>query len=205
MGALDASSDPAPGLAPASAWAWLALPPESLLKDCRQARFQGSGPGGQKRNRVYSGIRLTHVPSGLTAECVDSRASARNLAEALSRLRLAIALAAAPGNPEVTPAPGGDGDAAAQGNAGATDGPGLRGDPAPATPFRSDANPSHPDYARGALRALCLLRSHSGQLAPAAAALGCTPSALTRSLKAEKSVWARAREIRLAHGLHPLK
>ena len=79
------------------------------------------------------------------------------------------------------------------------------GDPAPGLPFRAGANPTHPDYARGALRALSLLWSHAGQVAPAAAALGCTPSALTRFLKAEKAVWARAREIRLGYGLHPLK
>ncbi len=199
MGKTGDSSEPAPAVALAAAWAWLSLPPESLLKQCLQARFQGSGPGGQKRNRVYSGVRLTHTASGLSAESVDSRASARNLGEALSRLRLAIALAAVPGdavadgngpgNAEVTRIPG--------------KGPGP-GDPAPSTPFRA-ANPSHPDYARGALRALSLLRSHAGQLAPAAAALGCTPSALTRYLKEEKSVWARAREIRIANGLHPLK
>lgn len=196
---------------PAEAWAWLSLPPENLLKDCGQARFQGSGPGGQKRNRVYSGVRLTHGPSGLTAECVDSRASGRNVGKALSRLRLSIALAAAPapmvqgnaavtlagnmpGNPEVTEPPSETGPVG--------EGP---GDPAPGVPFRAGANPSHPDYARGALRALSLLRRHAGQLAPVAAALGCTPSALTRFLKEEKAVWARAREIRLGNGLHPLK
>jgi hypothetical protein len=167
-----------PEVGPAEAWAWLSEPPEALLEECRQSRFQGSGPGGQKRNRVYSGVRVKHSPSGLTAESVDSRASARNLGEALSRLRLALALA---------------------GSAGAD------ADPAPGVPFRSGASPSHPDYARCALRALALLRAHAGQLAPAAAALGCTPSALTRFLKEEKAVWARAREIRLGHGLHPLK
>jgi hypothetical protein len=193
------SPAPEPALAPASAWAWLSLTPESLLKQCLQARFQGSGPGGQKRNRVYSGVRLTHGPSGLSAECVDSRASARNLGEALSRLRLAIALAAAPGNAAVTQ------DGNTQGKAGVTEGTGYPGDPAPGIPFRAGANPSHPDYARGALRALTLLGFHTGQLAPAAAALGCTPSALTRYLKEEKSVWARAREIRIGNGLHPLK
>jgi len=196
MGNTGESSEPAPAVAVARAWAWLSLPPDSLLKQCLQARFQGSGPGGQKRNRVYSGVRLTHPPSGLSAESVDSRASARNLGEALSRLRLAIALAAVP----VDAVAGGNDP----GNAEVTRGGGP-GDPDPATPFRSGANPSHPDYARGALRALSLLRSHAGQLAPAAAALGCTPSALTRYLKEEKSVWARTREIRIANGLHPLK
>ena len=43
------------------------------MRACAQARFQGSGPGGQKRNRVYSGVRLTHEESRLTAESVDSR------------------------------------------------------------------------------------------------------------------------------------
>jgi hypothetical protein len=171
----------------AAARDWLALPPETLLKACRQSRFQGSGPGGQKRNRVYSGVRLTHGPSGLTGECVDSRASARNVGEALARLRLNLALAAvvpAPRNPDVTEPPA---------------------DPDPGLPFRAGCNPSHADYPRFALRALALLLGHGGQLAPAAAALGCTASALTRFLKGEKAVWAKAREIRTANGLHPLK
>jgi hypothetical protein len=175
-------SDPAAGdalaVSASAAWAWLSLPPEALLGECRQSRFQGSGPGGQKRNRVYSGVRVNHPASGLSAESVDSRASARNLDAAVARLRLALALAGAAG---------------------------ADGDPAPGLPFRSAANPSHPDYARGALRALALLRAHAGQLAPSAAALGCTPSALTRFLKEEKAVWARAREIRVGNGLHPLK
>src|SRR4051812_43989241 len=177
-----------PEVGPTDAWAWLSAPPEALLGECRQSRFQGSGPGGQKRNRVYSGVRLTHGPSGLWAESVDSRASARNLAEALSRLRLAIALAAVPAIPREAGAEKGPG------NGGVTEGAALSGDPAPNIAFRAGANPAHPDYARGALRALSLLRFHGGQLASAAAALGCTPSALTRYLKEEKAVWARARE-----------
>lgn len=164
---------------PADAWAWLGLPAEDLLKQCRQSRFQGSGPGGQKRNRVYSGVRLTHADSGMTGECVDSRASARNVGEALDRLRLRLALAAASAREAADPAPG--------------------------SAFRAAANPAHPDYARFALRALILLAGNGGQIAPSAAGLGCTASALTRFLKGEKAVWARAREIREANGLHPLK
>lgn len=166
-------------IAPAAAWAWLSLPPESLLRQCRQSRFQGSGPGGQKRNRVYSGVRLSHDGSGLTGECVDSRASARNVGEALARLRMRMALAAADWPAAPDPAPGAD--------------------------FRAGANPDHADYPRFALRALVLLAGNGGQIAPAATALGCTASALTRFYKADKAVWAKAREIRTANGLHPLK
>jgi hypothetical protein len=164
-----------------SAYAWLALPPEDLLRRCGQSRFQGSGPGGQKRNRVYSGVRLTHQDSGLTAESVDSRASLRNLHAALARLRLGLALSAS--LPGCDPA-----DA-----------------PAAQPPFRAGANPDHADYPVFLLRALHFLAWHGGQIAPAAAALDCSASALTRFFKADKAAWARARSIREANGLHPLK
>ncbi len=179
-------------ITPAAAWTWLALDPDALLKQCRQSRFQGSGPGGQKRNRVYSGVRLSHAASGLTGECVDSRASARNVGEALARLRLSLALEAIePGsNLEGTGESADIGDLAK-----------LAEGPA----FRAAANPAHADFPRFALRALYALESRRGQSAPAAAALGCTASALTRFLKADKAVWAKAREVRMAYGLHPLK
>lgn len=166
-----------------AAYAWLALPPYDLLKQCRQARFQGSGPGGQKRNRVYSGVRLTHPESGLTAESVDSRASLRNLHAALSRLRLNLALSAE--------LPGCDPAAASAKVAQPV--------------FRAGANAVHADYPVFVLRALHELAWHGGQIAPAAAALECSASALTRFFKADKAAWSRARGIREANGLHPLK
>src|SRR5690606_38575412 len=164
------------------------LPPEELLRACRQARFQGSGPGGQKRNRVYSGIRLTHADSGLTAESVDGRSAQRNLQDALARLRLNLALSASmeecdPSGTDAAPLP--------------------VAPPLPA--FRPDANAAHPDFPRFALRALHHLAWNRGRSAHAAEALGCTASALTRFFKADKAVWAKAREIREKNGLFPLK
>ena len=170
----------------ACAYRWLSLPAESLLAACGQARFQGSGPGGQKRNRVYSGVRLTHPESGLTAESVESRASLRNLHAALARLRLGLALGAdlTSRDPDCDPE-----------NLARADDP----------VFRAGANPDHADFPGFALRALHRLAWHKGQLAPTAAALDCTASALTRFYKSDKAVWARARAIREANGLHPLK
>jgi hypothetical protein len=170
-----------PVLSAAAAYRWLALPPEALLRACRQSRFQGSGPGGQKRNRVYSGIRLTHPDSGLTAESVASRESKRNLQDALARLRLNLALSAATSaaDPAETAA-------------------GL-------SAFRAACNPAHGDFPGFALRALHQLAWQGGQIAPAAAALGCTASALARFLKGEKAVWAKALAIREGNGLGPLK
>ena len=170
-------------LPPASAYRWLALSEADLLKQCRQARFQGSGPGGQKRNRVYSGVRVTHAASGLSAESVDSRASLKNLGAAVSRLRMGLALAAAYAERDPQAC--------------------LAESPQP--PFRAGANPAHRDYPLFLLRALHLLAWNGGQLAPAAEALGCTASALTRFFKADKAAWAKARGIREANGLHPLK
>ncbi|MDB5050328.1 MAG: hypothetical protein JWO30_3399 [Fibrobacteres bacterium] len=177
------SDQPGDGIPVLSAYRWLALLPEDLLRACTQSRFQGSGPGGQKRNRVYSGVRLTHPESRLTAESVDSRASLRNLHAALARLRMGMALSAS--------LPGCD--------------PAEAGPSAAQPAFRAGANPDHADFPRFALHALHLLAWHAGQTAPAAAALGCTASALTRFFKSDKGLWARARAIRAANGLHPLK
>ena len=65
---------------------------EQLLADCRVEAFRGPGPGGQKRNKTSSAIRLMHVPSGLSAISTESRSQKRNRQMALVRLRHKIAL-----------------------------------------------------------------------------------------------------------------
>jgi hypothetical protein len=65
---------------------------EKLLRDCRLEVFRGSGPGGQKRNKTSSAVRLVHVPSGISATASDSRSQAQNRAAALKRLRHQMAL-----------------------------------------------------------------------------------------------------------------
>lgn len=65
---------------------------EQLLADCRVKAFRGPGPGGQKRNKTSSAIRLMHVPSGLSAISTESRSQKRNRQMALVRLRHKIAL-----------------------------------------------------------------------------------------------------------------
>jgi RF-1 domain len=63
-----------------------------LLADCRFEAFRGSGPGGQKRNKTSSAVRLTHGPSGLSVIAGESRSQSRNREVALNRLRHKIAL-----------------------------------------------------------------------------------------------------------------
>ena len=63
-----------------------------LLADCRLEAFRGSGPGGQKRNKTSSAVRLTHCPSGISVIASESRSQQRNRQVALDRLRHKIAL-----------------------------------------------------------------------------------------------------------------
>jgi hypothetical protein len=73
--------------------AYLDLDDQALLAQCEVDRFRASGPGGQKRNKTESAVRLRHRPSGLEALAVESRSQHENRAKALRRLRITIALA----------------------------------------------------------------------------------------------------------------
>lgn len=55
-------------------------------KDLRIDYFRGSGPGGQHRNTSETGVRVTHMPSGLVATATESRSRQLNLQRALARL-----------------------------------------------------------------------------------------------------------------------
>lgn len=63
-----------------------------LLGQCAMDRFRASGPGGQKRNKTDSAVRLRHLPTGLIGEAHESRSQHENRARALRRLRREIAL-----------------------------------------------------------------------------------------------------------------
>ena len=71
--------------------ALLGLADPALLAQCKMDRLRGSGPGGQKRNKTESSVRLRHTATGLAALSGESRSQPENKARALRRLRERIA------------------------------------------------------------------------------------------------------------------
>jgi hypothetical protein len=154
---------------------WLELPDDDLLRHCRRDPYQASGPGGQKRNRVYSAVRLTHGPSGIAVTAAESRSAQRNLGIALHRLRRHIAL-------EI------------RGSA--------LPPPALAELRLSPDNPRHPRLLAAVADALHLCEF---RIAEAADALGLSTGQLIRFLARDPETWQRVNAQRRARDLPPLR
>ena len=61
---------------------WAALSDDQLLAQCQVDTYRASGPGGQKRNKTSSAVRLRHPPSGLLVIAEESRSQHENRARA---------------------------------------------------------------------------------------------------------------------------
>ncbi len=70
----------------------LELEDEALLGQCDVDTYRARGPGGQKRNKTSSAVRLRHRPTGLIVTAVEERSQHVNKARAIRRLRKVIAL-----------------------------------------------------------------------------------------------------------------
>ena len=56
-------------------------------EDLRMERFHSGGKGGQNVNKVETGVRLVHVPTGITVTSTAERTQAMNRADALRKLK----------------------------------------------------------------------------------------------------------------------
>ena len=59
------------------------LRPEDLKRDT----FRSGGPGGQHQNKTESGVRYTHLPTGIAAESRSERSQHKNDAMAMAQLK----------------------------------------------------------------------------------------------------------------------
>jgi hypothetical protein len=156
-----------------------------LLADCEVDTLRASGPGGQKRNKTESAVRLRHRPTGLIAIAEESRSQAENKTRALRRLRkmLAVRVRAAV-DPEDAP----------EAVTAAIDRKG-----------RLDVGKRDVRYLPAVAAVLDVLAAHEGVLGDSAKQLGVTTGNLSSFITDDEDVMVEANRIREHFGLRPLR
>lgn len=163
---------------------WTNLTDAQLLAQCDVDTYRASGPGGQKRNKTSSAVRLRHSPSGLIVIAEESRSQHANKAKALQRLRRALFLHLrdpVPADPSAHPefARGPDG--------------------------RLHLSAKDPRFWPTAGVALDVLTETKGQVSTAAERLGVSTANLVEFLAADPKLWQEANRVRVECGLRPLR
>ena len=155
----------------------------ALLAECAVDTYRASGPGGQKRNKTSSAVRLRHGPSGLSVIAEESRSQHENKATALERLREALAV-----HVRLPVA-----DAARW--------------PDEATPQNGRIRVGARNPVRFHVMALLLdeVAAADGELPPVAERLGVSASQITRWLADHPAAWAALQRIRAEFGRRPLR
>lgn len=64
----------------------------ALVGECQMSQVRASGPGGQHRNKVSTGIVLLHLPTGISGQATERRNQSQNREVALRRLRIKLAV-----------------------------------------------------------------------------------------------------------------
>ncbi len=164
----------------------------SLLAECEVDVYRASGPGGQKRNKTSSAVRLRHLPTGLAAQATESRSQHENRARAIRRLRAELAL-------ELRSEPS------------------LGPEPVPlvlsacllelvrSSPRRGRRAQDEPRYLVGIAEVLDIFCALELSVADTAAALQMTTGALSRILTGDDRVLQKVNELRSARSLRPLR
>ncbi len=58
--------------------------------DCRMEKFHCGGKGGQNVNKVETGVRIIHEPTGISVECTSERSQYMNKQKALAKMRAVL-------------------------------------------------------------------------------------------------------------------
>lgn len=164
-----------------------ALTDPQLLAQCDVDTYRASGPGGQKRNKTSSAVRLRHLPTGLIVIGEESRSQHENKAKCQQRLRRALFLhLREPVVPETV-----------------LEHPDFA--PARDAEGRLHLRPKDPRFWPAAGVVLDVLVHTEGQVSTAAELLGTSTANLIGFLQTHPRLWAEANHIRAAFGQKGLK
>lgn len=138
---------------------YLKMTTDELLRACTMKGFQGSGPGGQHRNKTNTGVLLCLREFNLEIKSSEGRSAHENKVHALHRMQMALALKVreAPQEPEM-PFPGSNGHI-------------------------QTSNPLFPLFVAHVFDRMA---AKNGDTKAAAAAFGLSPSALVKILRQSK-------------------
>jgi len=64
--------------------------PETLRKQVVIETYRSRGPGGQRKNKTETAVRLRHLPSEITVVATEHRTQSQNLKQAFERLRMRL-------------------------------------------------------------------------------------------------------------------
>jgi hypothetical protein len=164
---------------------WYRADDARLLAQCELDTYRASGPGGQKRNKTSSAVRLRHLPSGLIVIAEESRSQHDNKAKAIRRMRQAFMLKIREPLDDAARA-----ELAAHRDA---DGKLHFG------------SAKDPDFWPAAALLLDQLEGNEAKVSDAAALLGTSTGNLLSILEMNPKVWEQANIIRRKFGQKPLK
>jgi hypothetical protein len=171
---------------------WTSLTDDQLLSQCAVDTYRASGPGGQKRNKTSSAVRIRHLPSGLIVIAEESRSQHENRAKALGRLRQAFFLRI---RDPLVPA-----ELAPERLAGRAD----YGD-ARDSKGRLDLGKRDPRFWPAAGVVLDVLLAAQARVSEASKVLGISTANLLAFLQTSPKVWEQANHLRAQFGHKPLR